>query len=104
MRHHPSRLKAVKLYYDIKKETELNNWFSFVSNESSLKECFICYTREKSKNSNFLRYFHTWWLYSRKKKQNTLQLLVITENTRNKQTIKEKDKRKNIKVIDPEIK
>ena len=38
----------------------------------------------------FLRYFHTWWLYSCKK-QKTLQLLVITNNTRNKQTIREKD-------------
>ena len=37
------------------------------------------------------------------KKQKTLQLLLITENTRYKQTIKEKDYRKNKKGIDPEI-
>ena len=37
----------------------------------------------------FLRYFHTWWPYSRNnKKQKTLQLLLINENTRNKQTVK----------------
>ena len=37
------------------------------------------------------------------KKQKTLQLLLITENTRNKQTIKEKDSEKNEKGIDPEV-
>ena len=37
------------------------------------------------------------------KKQKTLQLLLITENTRNKQTIKEKDLEKNEKGIDPEV-
>ena len=41
----------------------------------------------------FLKHFHTWWLYARsnEKKQKTLQLLLITENPHNKQTIKEKD-------------
>ena len=43
----------------------------------------------------FLRYFDTWWLYSRNnEKKRTLQLLLITENTLNKQTIKEKRLRK----------
>ena len=37
------------------------------------------------------------------KKQKTLQLLLITDNTRNKQTIKEKDQGKNKKGIDPEV-
>ena len=37
------------------------------------------------------------------KKQKTLQILLITENTRNKQTIKEKDSEKNEKEIDPEV-
>ena len=37
------------------------------------------------------------------KKQKTLQLLLITENTRNKQTIKEKDSEKNEKRTDPEV-
>ena len=36
-------------------------------------------------------------------KQKTLQLLLITENIRNKQTIKEKDLGKNKKGIDPEV-
>ena len=37
------------------------------------------------------------------KKQKTLQLLIITKNTLNKQTIKEKDYGKNKKGINPEV-
>ena len=37
------------------------------------------------------------------KKQKTLQLSLITENTRNKQTIKGKDYSKNKKGIDPKV-
>ena len=37
------------------------------------------------------------------KKQKTLQLLLITKNTHNKQTIKEKDYGKNKKGIDPGV-
>ena len=37
------------------------------------------------------------------KKQKTLQLLLITQNTCNKQTIKEKDEGKNKKGVDPEV-
>ena len=37
------------------------------------------------------------------KRQKTFQLLLFTENTHNKQTIKEKDKRKNKYGIDPYV-
>ena len=44
------------------------------------------------KTDNFLTHFHTWWLYSRNNENlKTLQLLLLAENARNKQTIKGKD-------------
>ena len=45
-----------------------------------------------------------WWLYSRNnEKQKTLQLLLFSKNTRNKQRIKEKDQGKNKKGGDLEV-
>ena len=49
----------------------------------------MCYIREKSKNRYFKMFSHMVAVIM--KKQKTLQLLIITKNTRNKQTIKEKD-------------
>ena len=37
----------------------------------------------------FLRHFHAWWLYSYNNEK-TEDIFLITENTCNKQTIKEK--------------
>ena len=57
-----------------------------------MMECFICYIKEKSEN----RYFYDTFTYGDStlvimKKQETLQLLLVTKNNHNKQTIKEKD-------------
>ena len=54
------------------------------------------------------RYFEDTFTYSGStllilKKQKTLQLLFVIENTHNKQTIKEKDSGKNKKGIDSEV-
>ena len=91
--------KARKLYCDIKKEMELNKicccccfvLFCFFSVSSPTKECFICYIREESKNRYYETFTHGDSTLAIVKKQKTLQLLLITENTRNNQIIKEKD-------------
>ena len=66
--------------------------FFFRIKQSPTKEYFICYIREKSKSryfqDNFTRGGSTLAIM---KKQKTLKQLLITKNTRNKQTIKEKD-------------
>ena len=52
----------------------------------------MCYSRGKSKNRYFQDTFtHGGSTLVTVKKQKTLHLLLITENTHNKQTIKEKD-------------
>ena len=52
----------------------------------------MLYPRKKVKIDNKIRYFHTWWLYSRNnEKIEGITIFLIPENTRNKQTIKEKD-------------
>ena len=51
-----------------------------------------------------MRYFHTWWLYSRNnEKIEDTTTFLITQNTCNKQTTKENDSGKNEKGIDPEV-
>ena len=67
--------------------------FSFISNESPTTECFMRYIREKIENRQYFSdtFTHGDATLVIMKKQKTLQLLLITENTRNKQTIKEKD-------------
>ena len=67
--------------------------FFFVSNESPKKECFISYVRDKSKSRQYFKdvFTHGGSTLVIMKKQKTLQLLLITENTHDKQTIKEKD-------------
>ena len=69
-----------------------------------MMECFICYIKDKSEN----RHFYDTFTYGNStlvimKKQETLQLLLVTNNNRNKQTIKEKDYGKNKKETDPQV-